>query len=133
MISRFTTDTHPLIWYLKGSKLLGSKAKDILDKANSGRAEIVIPTICLLEAIAVAEKGRLDPEKIDDFIKTITLSPFFLVRNLDLEVVVKARSLKFTKDLHDRIVVSVALIERTPLISKDTEIKKSRLVKTVWD
>jgi PIN domain nuclease of toxin-antitoxin system len=36
------------------------------------------------------------------------------------------------KEIHDRIIVASAKILNTKLITKDKEIKKSRIVETVW-
>ena len=53
------TDTHSLIWYLEDSSRLGMAARDVFDACDRGETTIYVPTICLVEIVYLAEKGRI--------------------------------------------------------------------------
>lgn len=68
---RHIVDTHSLVWYFSGDKRLSNRAKNILQEAEQGRNEIILPAIVLLETIDIQEKKkvRFEIEKLFDFIE----------------------------------------------------------------
>jgi len=56
----YILDTHVLIWYFIGSKLLHKKIRDKIDDIRSQRGRLLVPTIVLAEALNIAEKGRVE-------------------------------------------------------------------------
>ena len=127
----YVTDSHGLIWYLTEDKRLGRNALFIFTKADRGEATIIVPTIVLAEIIHICEKKKVDLQvkKVIDKIKS---SLNYLSYNLDIEVLEGVTSLKNISEMHDRILVATARLLNAILITKDKEITKSKVVKTIW-
>lgn len=54
-----TLDTHILIWYFIGSKRLKNDIKEKIDDLRNNGGRLLVPTIVLAEALAIAEKGKV--------------------------------------------------------------------------
>lgn len=127
----YVLDTHPLVWFLvKDSRL----SKDARLALRDSSAEIVIPTIVLLEMNSLYAKGRITVDAgaaKQQFIakKNCLLYP------LDEQVVSLAPT---TLNIHDSIIVGTALYyrdvlnEEVALITKDKEIADSKLIEVIW-
>lgn len=50
---KYVVDTHSLVWYFAQDRRLSNKVRDILQDAERGRNEIIIPAIVLLETIDI--------------------------------------------------------------------------------
>ena len=120
----YVIDTHALLWYLAEDESLGKKAKKVLERADKGDADIVIPTTVLAEALFITEKHKVDLEFLD-IIETIKNSSNYIINPLDLEVILKCHELKSIPELHDRIIVATAILLDAKLITKDTTITNS--------
>jgi len=55
----YVLDTHVVIWYFIGSRRLRSGLKDKIDETRNSNGRLLVPTIVLVEALNVAEKGRI--------------------------------------------------------------------------
>lgn len=58
-VELFVLDTHILIWYFIGSSHLPSGLRERIDQIRSRGGRLLVPTIVLCEALAVAESGRV--------------------------------------------------------------------------
>ena len=125
------TDTHSLIWHLTEDKKLSKKASAIFTEADKGEAIIIVPTIVLAEIIYICEKKKSEL-KIKNVIDKIKDSLNYVPYNLNVEVLEKVIGLKDISEMHDRIITAIALITGAILITKDEEIAKAGMVKTVW-
>jgi len=54
----YVLDTHVLIWYFIGSKRLKRKLKEKVEEVINTGGRLLVPTIVLAEALAIAEKGK---------------------------------------------------------------------------
>lgn len=127
----YVTDAHSLIWHLTEDERLGKNALAIFSRADNGEEIIIVPTIVLAEIIHICEKGRaeLKAKSVMDKIKnSINYIPY----NLNMEVLEKVIALENIAEMHDRIIAAIALLMNAPLITKDKEIIKSGVVKTIW-
>jgi len=72
---KYIVDTHSLIWYFAKDKRLTNKIKNLLQEAEQGKNEIIIPAIVLLETIDIQEKKKKNiltkDSKIKKFAKII--------------------------------------------------------------
>jgi len=127
----FVTDTHAFIWFLTGDVKIGKEAKNLFLKADNGEITIVVPSVVLLEALYICERHRvmLKFKKILEKIRNTINYPIY---PLDIDVIIECQNLKRLSNLHDRVVVATARLLNAKLITKDQEIKKSKLVDTVW-
>ena len=127
----YITDTHSLIWHLTEDKKLSKKALAIFTEADKGEAIIIVPTIVLAEIIHICEKKKSEL-KIKNVIDKIKDSLNYVSYNLNMEVLEKVIGIKDISEMHDRIITAIALITGSMLITKDEEIVKSGIVKTIW-
>ena len=55
----YVLDTHPIVWFVEKSQRLAPAAKAVMEDAN---AELVIPTMALVEIQYLYGKGRVTAE-----------------------------------------------------------------------
>jgi len=67
-MSTFFTDTHALLWYLACDPTLSATAADLFRQADAGTAEIVIPSIVLVEVVYLCERQRVPDNRIDNLL-----------------------------------------------------------------
>ncbi len=127
----YVTDTHSFLWYLAEDKRLGTGARKIFDKAESGNEIIVVPTIVLAESMHILEEKKLSM-KFKDIVKKIDTGLNYTPISLDMNVIKASENLTRLKELHDRIIVASAKVLNCPLITKDRNIKSSNYVDVVW-
>ena len=131
-MTHFIIDTHALVWFLEQSPKLGKNARNVFLDNDS---ILIIPTIVLAEIKFLFGKNRFSTS-IDDVFTVIENDPRCIVHPMDLDVV----SMLPTKlEIHDAIITATALLfkgnpyfEDVEIITKDEEIIKSKLVKTIW-
>ncbi len=132
MKSKYTADTHSLVWNFKDPLRLTSKVKKIFNAADAGRTKIFISTITLVEIIRIAEKKRLGKYSLPELIQILDKHPSYKIVNLDSKTVLQASKFNFSTDLHDRLITATAFLQKTPLITKDEKIINANIVETVW-
>ncbi len=124
-------DTHALVWFLEGSERLSAVARQAMQSPDT---DIVVPSIVLAEIVYLYGRRRIciDLATVLDHISrtgNCTIYP------LDETVVER---LPIELDIHDAVIVATALVFRdvlgkdVALITKDTRIRQSNVVKTVW-
>ena len=128
----YVTDTHPFVWYLvEDNARLGSTARAAFDHADSGEATIIIPAVVLAEALYLAEKGRIKA-KAEQIFGRVDNALNYRVYPLDLPVIQKAWELRKLTEIHDRVIVATAKHLSVELITKDSKIRESGYVPTLW-
>ncbi|MBI4174705.1 MAG: PIN domain-containing protein [Candidatus Aenigmarchaeota archaeon] len=124
----YVADTHAWLYYILDK--LPKTADQAFKLAESGLEVILVPSIALNECIWLIERGKISIDYKELFGK-FDLSSNFIVFPLDLKV---TKEVPYTKlgELHDRIIVATANITGSTLITKDSEIAESDIVKTIW-
>ncbi len=64
----YVLDTHVLIWYFIGSKRLKRKLREKIEEVRNAGGRLLVPTIVLAEALAIAEKGKVGFDEFKDFL-----------------------------------------------------------------
>jgi PIN domain nuclease of toxin-antitoxin system len=124
-------DTHALVWYFAGSRLLGKKAHAELRNPAS---RIVVPTIVLAELKYLHHRNRIDVP-FDAVRRVLGDDPRCVLHPLDEDVL---DLLPLKLDIHDGIICATALaIERATgqtvkVITRDQEVVESALVDVLW-
>lgn len=127
----YVLDTHPIVWFVEKSPLLTSAAKAVM---NDPTAELVIPTIALIEVRYLYAKGRI-ATAFNDVQRDIISATNCTIYPIDEHIVSLVPTVL---DIHDGIIVATALVYRdlfklpTALITKDSAIKNSGLIQTIW-
>lgn len=127
----YVTDTHALVWFIEGNKQLSISAKDAL---SDPLAEIVIPTIVLVEVLFLYSKKRIQID-LNQIRSQIISARNCIVYPLDEEVV---SHIPLNLDIHDAIICATALVFRDMLghdvkvVTRDDAIIKAGVVETLW-
>jgi len=127
----YTTDTHSLIWFLTRNPKLSSNALKAFREADEGSSVIIIPSIVVAELMYIAEYKDLSL-KFKDLLSKIEESKNYAVYNLDFEVLIETMNYKKLKDIHDKIIVATAVLNKSKLITSDGDVKKSGYVEVIW-
>ncbi len=127
----YVADTHSLVWFLTDDKRLGAKAKEILERADEGKAIIIIPTIVLAELVFICEKKDSEIE-FKSVLDKINESSNYIHYNLDMKVISEIANLNQIHEMHDRIITATAKLNKATLITKDEDIIESGFIETVW-
>lgn len=126
---KYTVDTHSLVWYFSQDQRLSEKVKNILQEAEAGKDEIIIPAIVLLETIDIQEKKKVEfgLEELFDFIAS---KNNFTVVDLNFLQIREITKIGKGLDLHDRVVVAVAQFWEAVILTRDSQIKE--IAETIW-
>jgi PIN domain nuclease of toxin-antitoxin system len=112
-------DTHILIYALAGD--LTSREQKILASEPWSISAIVLWELAKLASLKRIELDMDSP----DFSRLLGR---ILVWPLDLSVCVQTMKLDFRSDPADEIIAATSIVHRLPLVTRDREIKKSKLV-----
>lgn len=127
--SKYSLDTHPLIWYFSGQKSLSRRAKKVLDRIFSGELLCFLSAIVLLEAfhLSLKKKEFIFP----NFLKKLRLENIIIVP-VDKIILSSCYHLPKKLTIHDRVIAATAEVNKCVLLTKDKEIQKQTRVQTVW-
>jgi len=126
-------DTHVVVWLAFDQNQISSKARAAIDEARDHGDGLAISDITLLELATRASKGRIHLGiSLESFLQEIEAR--FVVFPITGRACARAMSFPTTypKDPADRIIGATALVEGLSLITADREIRRSKLVRTIW-
>jgi PIN domain nuclease of toxin-antitoxin system len=130
MALNYVTDTHSLVWYFTDDRHLSKKAlKSFESTVKEG--QIIVPTVVLAEILFIAKKGRTSLGFTATVAKIEELANFEIAA-LDLDVLKIAESIDAPLEMHDKLIVATAIHYDACLITRDEQITKSKIVKTIW-
>lgn len=126
-------DTHALVWLRTSPDQLSKAAADVIRKALKNDC-VAIAAVTLWELSWLATNGRIDPGgTVPAFLEKVTSGVVILP--LSVEIAAQAAAFpaaSYPKDPADRLIGATALASGIPLVTKDTAIRRSSLVKTIW-
>ncbi|UCS91972.1 type II toxin-antitoxin system VapC family toxin [Echinicola marina] len=130
MQKAYLVDTHALLWFLAGDDAISENAKTLLlDTTN--RCYVSIASLW-----EIAIKIKLGKLSIDADFKQLAE----LLYQNDIEIIQitfeHIAGLMDLDDIHrdpfDRIIISTALVEDIPVITKDQNFPKYKNLKVIW-
>jgi len=131
----YVTDTHTLIWHMMQSRKLSSGARRVLQDAEQGMAQILVPTIVLVESAFIFARNRI-PRDILDRVYALSDEHDANFRIVPLDLAVAHAVLDFgplsVPEIADRIVAATARAYDLPLLTADQAIAESELVQIIW-
>lgn len=133
-MQRYVTDTHCLLWHMGDRRRLSKTAQRIFTSAEEGRAQIIVPSIVLVEAIFLVQRQRVKENVLNQLMDITEQSDAnFYVTSLNMAVVQALRSFgpAAVPELSDRIIAATALALKLPLLTTDMAIAASGLVSVV--
>ena len=87
-MKRYVVDTQCLVWFLSKDRRLPKATRRTFDAAEQGKAQILAPSICLVECLFLLQRQRIAAAVMDELLKLPETpdAPLFVV-SLDMAVV----------------------------------------------
>ena len=126
-------DTHVVLWLTTDPANLSVKAKSAIEDARKNGDGLAISDITLLELATLASKGRIHLGiTLESFLREVEAR--FVVLPISGRACARAMGFPtaYPKDPADRIIGATALVEGFSLITADRQIRRSRVLKTIW-
>lgn len=123
-------DTHAVLWAAEDDPRLGGRARRVLADLSWGEA--VVSDITLLEIAMLEAKGRLGLAlSCSSYLEELVLN--FPTVPIDPGIAAEAMRLPLPQgDPFDRVITATARRWNLPLLSRDSAIRESGLVETIW-
>lgn len=128
------TDTHALLWHVVGPRTrLGRNARRAFERAEAGRAVVIVPVVVLVELLDGVARGRLSLDGgFAAWTARLRAHPGYDLADLSADIVVRSSELLSIPDRADRLIAATAAHLECPLVTRDPEIAKSAGVEVVW-
>jgi PIN domain nuclease of toxin-antitoxin system len=128
------TDTHPLIFHAAGGlRRLGKLAKAHFAACERREAILYVPAAVMWECALLAKRQRIDLGRSPrEFFDDLFSNPAYQALDLTAEQVFVADEQRPNENPFDSLICAAARHLDLPLITRDEEIRASRLVKILW-
>ncbi len=126
-------DTHVVVWLAFDQSQISSKAKAAIDEARELGDGLAISDFTFLEVATLASRGRVHLGiSLESFLQEVESR--FVVFPITGRACARAMSFPttYSKDPADRIIGATALVEGLSLITADREIRRCKLISTIW-
>ena len=126
-------DTHVVVWLAFDQEQISTKARAAIDEARDRGDGLAISDMTLWEVGTLAIRGRIHLGiSLESFLREVETR--FVVFPITGRACARAMGLPATypRDPADRIIGATALVEGLSLITADREIRRSKLVRTIW-
>ena len=126
-------DTHVALWLTSDPARLSDKARMAIKVSRKNGEGLAICDISLMELATLAGKGRIRLGiSLESFFQEFEAR--FVVLPISGRACARAVELPraYPKDPADRIIAATALVEGLSLITADREIRRSKVVHTIW-
>ncbi len=127
-------DTQAAAWLVTRPQRLSSVAADLI-RRHRLRNGLAIASVSLMELAVMLVDGDIRPTGTpQEWLRGFIADSGVVVRDLSVDVAAVAAHLppSFPGDPFDRVIAATAIVERVPLVTSDTRIQKSRVVRTIW-
>ncbi len=127
-------DTHVILWDALKPELLSKQAAEAMDQANQEDG-IIFCDISLWEIAMLVQKKRVSiAVAYTDFIRLLFASNKYQLQGITPEIAELSTQLpeEINKDPADRMIAATSLVRKIPLITADSNLKKSNIMITIW-
>lgn len=128
----YALDTHVLIWYFIGSKLLNPEVCELIDDVRDRMGRLLVPTIVLSGALDIAEKERVHFD-FDEMYQLIQDELEFEIVGFSLEIFEETMCITSIQEIHDRVIAATARFYGAGVLTKDYIIRESDDVESIWN
>ena len=127
------TDTHALVFHAAGSRRLGRRAAAVFDAAERRTGLVYVPVAVMWECSLLARVGRIDLRRsFPEFFADLFSNPAYQPVDLTPEQVFLADGARPNADPFDALICAAARHLSLPLLTRDTDIESSGLVRILW-
>jgi PIN domain nuclease of toxin-antitoxin system len=131
---RVVADSHAVIWHLQGSARLSDLASSTLIEAEATDG-VVVSVASLVDLWYVTQTTKSVAHADLAVLRgLLTSSPAFILKPIDVAVVDATTSIPrdVLTDPWDRFIVATAKVLEVSLVTRDSAIRDSGLVPTIW-
>src|SRR5205085_5406879 len=123
-------DTHILLWLAQEPAKLSAKAVKAIRESKDGLA---ISDMTVWELALLATRGRLKlTGTVEAFVEEIISRAAILPITARVAAIASQFPSSYPKDPADRLIGATAVSESMQLVSADTHIQQSGVVRTIW-
>jgi PIN domain nuclease of toxin-antitoxin system len=126
-------DTHMVVWLALAPERISKIARAAINEARHNGGGLAICGITLLEIATANLNGRISlAMSLESFLKDV--EERFVVLPISARACARTLSLPagYPKDPADRAIGATALVEGMSLVTADREIRRAKVVKTIW-
>lgn len=126
-------DTHVVIWLGQDYRRISAKALSVIKEARLKDRGLAVPGIALVEISRLASCGQISPNPDAETVLA-EVERRFVILPITANIALQAYALpaSYPKDPADRIIGATARAEGITLVTKDENIRRSPLLKTLW-
>lgn len=126
-------DTHALLFHAGGSAKLGRRASAHFAACEVQQALVFVPAAVIWEAAVLARSGRGNLRRsVQSFFEDLFTNPSYQPVDLTPAQIYDADSLRFGKDPFDALICAAARSLDLPLLTRDSVIRASGVVRVLW-
>jgi len=126
-------DTHVVVWLAGEPQKLSRRAVLAIEQSRQDAGGLAISGFTLFELahLVVRKRIRIDLS-LESFLQEVESR--FVVLPINGRIAARAMQMPptYPSDPMDRIIGATALIEGLPLVTADEQIRRSRVVRTIW-
>src|SRR5947209_2058351 len=127
-------DTQAAVWLATRPQRLSRPAAAAVRRAFAGDG-LAIASVTLMEVAQMIARGEIRPggtpsEWLRGFVEEKALAVIEV--SVDIAAVAAHLPPTFPSDPFDRLIAATAIVERIPLVTSDTRIQRSGVVRTIW-
>jgi PIN domain nuclease of toxin-antitoxin system len=129
-MTEYVVDTHQLFWYLTDDPKLSTAVESVLDDANDALSIVHVSVVVLAELYYLNKKLRYPIDFVDTFHELNASSGFVLTALEPLELL-DLDTDSAVAEMHDRLIVGLARRLGATLLTVDSNILGSKVVRTL--
>lgn len=126
-------DTHVVVWLALAPERISKIARAAIDEARQNDDGLAICGITLLEMATANLNGRISLSmSLESFLRDV--EERFVVLPISARACARTLTLPagYPKDPADRVIGATALVEGMGLVTADREIRRAKVVRTIW-
>jgi PIN domain nuclease of toxin-antitoxin system len=126
-------DTHVVVWLALEPERISKGAQAVIDEARGKGTGLAISAMTLVEIVTLFGKRRFNlAVSLESFLDE--LERRFVVLPINARTCARMLSLPagYPKDPADRVIGATALVEGLGLVTADREIRRAKVVRTIW-
>jgi PIN domain nuclease of toxin-antitoxin system len=126
-------DTHVVVWLAGNPGHLSRAAMRAIEDAVGSGEDLLVSSVSFFEIARGVQRGRIESSvSIEELLTAIERR--FTIAPVTAEIAAAAAQLpaEFPRDPFDRIIAATAMTHRADLVTSDEQIRKSRVLRTIW-